>query len=220
MRNSVVRFLLFFVAFSLLACFVVPLTPVSASEPETYLYNGLPLPPLPSGLSYSIIAFHPYLNILLFDFTSVPTPTIIDGVGKLSFDTPGTCSVYQITSGSWVISNTYDYDSLLDLSYFSSCVYYWSSFDVYNSADHLFFPGSDPVVPGFNSGSSEPSVPVHGDGIYYQAYDLLSAYVYGIDSSDLSSDQQLTLTAVSTVCCLFLVSLPFLLVWFVIKIFR
>lgn len=55
-------------------------------------------------------------------------------------------------------------------------------------------------------------------GIYQQLFELLHTYVYG--GVDLTADMSLTLTIAATVGSLLLVSLPFILVWGVIKIFR
>ena len=51
--------------------------------------------------------------------------------------------------------------------------------------------------------------------IYQNIYDLLHTYVYG--SVELTSDMSLVCTLLSTIGCVFLVSLPFLLVWKIIK---
>ena len=55
-------------------------------------------------------------------------------------------------------------------------------------------------------------------GIYWSIYALLSKYIYGVGVT-LSEDMELTLTILSTLGCLFVVALPFVLVWRVIKIF-
>lgn len=55
-------------------------------------------------------------------------------------------------------------------------------------------------------------------GIYQQLFQLLHTYVYG--GVDLTADMNLTLTIAATFCSLFLVSLPFILVWGILKIFR
>lgn len=55
--------------------------------------------------------------------------------------------------------------------------------------------------------------------IYPVIYSLLQTYIYGADAV-LSGDQTLTLTFMATAACLFLVSLPFLLVWQFLKFFR
>lgn len=51
-------------------------------------------------------------------------------------------------------------------------------------------------------------------GIYQTLYELLTQYVYG--GNALNGDQTLTLTVLSTIGCLFVVAVPFLLVWRVI----
>ena len=48
--------------------------------------------------------------------------------------------------------------------------------------------------------------------MYSEIYSLLQTYIYGLDMA-LTPDMTLTLTLVSTIACLFLVSIPFLIVW-------
>ena len=55
--------------------------------------------------------------------------------------------------------------------------------------------------------------------IYPQVYLLLQTYIYGADAV-LTGDQTLTLTIMATAASVFLVSLPFLLVWQFLKLFR
>ena len=55
--------------------------------------------------------------------------------------------------------------------------------------------------------------------IYPQIYLLLQTYIYGADAV-LTGDQTLTLTLMATAASVFLVSLPFLIVWNVIKLIR
>lgn len=54
--------------------------------------------------------------------------------------------------------------------------------------------------------------------MYYNLYDILWEGIYGAGSV-LSGDQELTLTLLSTIGCVFLVALPFLIVWKIIKMF-
>lgn len=53
-------------------------------------------------------------------------------------------------------------------------------------------------------------------GIYQNLYSLISNYIYG--GTTLSADMQLTATIISTIGSIFVVALPFLVVWKVIKI--
>ena len=53
--------------------------------------------------------------------------------------------------------------------------------------------------------------------IYFTLFDMLHEYIYGLDVL-LTPDMELTLTIISTFGSLFVVSLPFLLVWQVIKL--
>lgn len=55
--------------------------------------------------------------------------------------------------------------------------------------------------------------------IYPQIYLLLQTYIYGADAV-LTGDQTLTLTLMATAACVFLVSLPFVIVWNVIRLLR
>ena len=55
-------------------------------------------------------------------------------------------------------------------------------------------------------------------GAYYQLYDLLGTYLYGSDAV-LTGDQTLTLTMISTVGALFVIAIPFVVVWRAIKLF-
>ncbi len=63
---------------------------------------------------------------------------------------------------------------------------------------------SSPSTPG----SDSPAEPT--EGVYYELYYLFQNVIYGSDA-ELTPDQTLTLTLLSTFCCLFLVLLPFLL---------
>ena len=56
------------------------------------------------------------------------------------------------------------------------------------------------------------------NGAYYELYDLLSGYLYGVDAV-LTGDQTLTLTMISTIGALFVISVPFLVVWRFIRLF-
>lgn len=53
-------------------------------------------------------------------------------------------------------------------------------------------------------------------GIYQSLFNLIHEYVYG--NVELTSDMNLVCTLLSTLGALFLVALPFLLVWNVIKL--
>ena len=56
------------------------------------------------------------------------------------------------------------------------------------------------------------------NGIYYTLYALLSQYIYGADAV-LTGDMELTLTFICTLGSLFVVALPFLVTWRIIKLF-
>lgn len=55
--------------------------------------------------------------------------------------------------------------------------------------------------------------------IYPQIYELLQTYIYGADAV-LTGDQTLTLTIMATTACVFVVSIPFIVVFGVIKMLR
>ena len=54
--------------------------------------------------------------------------------------------------------------------------------------------------------------------MYYELYSLLQQYIFGLDVA-LTSYQDMVLTVCATVGVLFLVALPFILVWRIIKMF-
>ena len=56
------------------------------------------------------------------------------------------------------------------------------------------------------------------NGIYYTLYVLLSQYIYGADAV-LTGDMELTLTLICTLGSLFVVALPFLVTWRIIRLF-
>lgn len=51
--------------------------------------------------------------------------------------------------------------------------------------------------------------------MYQTLYELLQTYIYG--SADLTADMTLTLTLLSTIGVVFVVALPFCLVWKVVS---
>ena len=54
--------------------------------------------------------------------------------------------------------------------------------------------------------------------MYYELFAILSDFIYGVDAV-LTADQNLVLTTMATIGVLFVVSVPFLVVWRVIKLF-
>lgn len=54
------------------------------------------------------------------------------------------------------------------------------------------------------------------DGIYLSLFSVLQQYIYGL-GTELTPDMSLTLTLLSTLGSVFVVSVPFLLVWKVVK---
>lgn len=54
-------------------------------------------------------------------------------------------------------------------------------------------------------------------GIYQPIYDLVNTYIYG-GTVAVGSYQELCCIAVSTIGCLFVMALPFIIVWRIIRI--
>lgn len=52
-------------------------------------------------------------------------------------------------------------------------------------------------------------------GIYQNIYDLIVTYIYG--GGSLTADMELVTVTLSTCACVFVFSLPFLLVWRILK---
>lgn len=54
--------------------------------------------------------------------------------------------------------------------------------------------------------------------MYSALYSLLSDYIYGVDAV-LTGEQTLTMTLICTIFVLVLISLPFIVVWRILKVF-
>ena len=54
------------------------------------------------------------------------------------------------------------------------------------------------------------------DGIFPTLYSLLHEYLYGL-ATELTPDMSLTLTLLSTIGCVFVVALPFLFGWKLVR---
>ena len=54
--------------------------------------------------------------------------------------------------------------------------------------------------------------------MYYELFTMLSDFIYGAEAV-LTTDQNLVLTMMSTAGVLFVVGMPFLVVWRVIRVF-
>lgn len=69
--------------------------------------------------------------------------------------------------------------------------------------------------------AEDPAAPVEAAGesftLYDTAFELFRNYIYGADR-ELTPEMQLTLTIMSTLAALFVVLIPFILVWFVIRL--
>lgn len=112
---------------------------------------------------------------------------------------------YTITSGD-ITSTDYGNLRFYDGEYVSDIGHVWYFY--VNSVAAVEPPTTepedpDPSIPGTDSPSS---------GNYYELYALFQDVIYGSDA-ELTSDQTLTLTMLSTVACLFVVCLPFLVLW-------
>ena len=55
-------------------------------------------------------------------------------------------------------------------------------------------------------------------GLYYELYNMLADFIYGADAV-LTGDQTLTLTLISTIGALFVIGLPFYVVWRAMRLF-
>lgn len=54
--------------------------------------------------------------------------------------------------------------------------------------------------------------------MYYELFQLLQTHIYGAEAV-LTGDQTLTLTIMATIGALFVVCVPFLVVWRIIRLF-
>ena len=70
---------------------------------------------------------------------------------------------------------------------------------------------------GASAAEVEPSVIMPSDSLYHSAWNLLSDYIYGV-GAELTPEMNLTLTFLSTLVSLFVVSVPFIVVWFVLRL--
>lgn len=191
--------------------------PASAASEQLYVYGCAVLPELPAlndSYQYSFVSV--YSN-LFCSFSVTSDFSVLDSLIVTAVD-DGSLVSYALIDGSWVLVDSSSFSAGDILADVSSHLLIWSSVDICTSADTLMH-ASDPVPYTPSSGGSDGEV-ITGNGIFYQAYDLFSQYIYGVDAADLSSDQTLTLTFLATLAALFLVSLPFILVIGFIKLFR
>lgn len=56
-------------------------------------------------------------------------------------------------------------------------------------------------------------------GVYYQAFDMFAGFIYGEDV-ELTAEQNMVLTILATTAALFVVVVPFLILFFVLRLFR
>lgn len=54
--------------------------------------------------------------------------------------------------------------------------------------------------------------------MYYELYSMISDFIYGSEAV-LTGDQELTLTIICTLGALFVVAVPFLVVWRLLRVF-
>ncbi len=101
----------------------------------------------------------------------------------------------------------------------------------------MLYPYSEPeflvhnceVIVNSNGGAlvfevaDEPviDVPVveHDTGFYYQAFDMFAGFIYG-EGVELTAEQNMVLTILATTAVLFVVVVPFLIVFWFIRMFR
>lgn len=84
--------------------------------------------------------------------------------------------------------------------------------------DYAFVSGK--CVLWVNSFGFEPTVmEVSRPGVYYQAFDMFAGFIYGEDV-ELTAEQNMVLTILATTAVLFVVVVPFLIVFFVLRLFR
>ena len=71
-----------------------------------------------------------------------------------------------------------------------------------------------------NSYGTEPTVSVYNrPGMYYEAFDMFAGFIYG-KGVELTAEQNMVLTIMATTAVLFVVCVPFLIVFWVIRLFR
>ena len=78
------------------------------------------------------------------------------------------------------------------------------------------------VVPAFatsEDSATAPDVGSVGTGMYYQAFDMFADFFYG-DGAELTGEQNMVLTILATTAVLFVVVVPFLILFFVLSFFR
>lgn len=80
------------------------------------------------------------------------------------------------------------------------------------ATDFTFEPVLEPEDPP----SEDPSTPIVPNGIYQSIFDLIHTYIYG--GVEMSADMNLVCTLLATICCIYFFALPFLVVWFLIKL--
>lgn len=73
----------------------------------------------------------------------------------------------------------------------------------------VFVPAFATTDSGEDSAVASYSV---SEGLYYEAFEMFANFIYG-SSSDLTGDQNLVLTVLATTAALFVVDLPFLIVY-------
>ena len=177
----------------------VPISPYKANDNKVYhQFQWLDL----TG-SYARLYMLPvgeYTIDTLFDSSSV------DGLGISSFKS---VCWYDNINKKWVEVSA------------SEFVHFIVTADMLNSA----FGVADRCMLAVNCIGYSPSVYPYRyaddttTGVYYQVFDLFSRFIYG-EGAELTSDQTLVLTMISTTCVLLVVAVPFLVVLWFFKIGR
>ena len=203
-------FPLFLLAMVLVVSPFLMATTASATSEQLYIYDRIVLPELPVNLEdypYSLVAASDF-SLVLMCFTTEPAfPDDIFAVAKED----GHCRIFAFMEDTWTAYTEFAYSTNDVLHTAFSGAILWSSFDI-SSPLGAFCLGSQPV-PYSPAAGDDTADPTAGTGIFYQAYNLFSTYIYGVEADALTPDQTLTLTTLATVAALFLVSLPFLIVW-------
>lgn len=94
---------------------------------------------------------------------------------------------------------------------------------------YISFMDTEPAVYSLTLGEppvdgDEPPIDIDPEpvkpekGFFYQAFDIFADYIYG-EGAELTAEQNMVLTILATVAVLFVVIVPFLIVYFVIKMF-
>lgn len=196
-----------------LCVFLFPVSVSAAEASELYVYNNTILPAPPGSLveyPYSAIVYQSGSYL----FMCCTAPVVIDSDLFVTASDAGSVVFYNLVDSSWSYYMENSFSVGGDVANLFGYDIVWASFDVIIDGNTVMI-GSDPLP--YNN---TPNTPLpDGDGIYPSIYLLLQTYIYGADAV-LTGDQTLTLTVLATAACIFLISIPFVLVWQFLKLFR